>query len=126
MWVNLECFGEVKVRFIRHDRAKRMCWCKQQKVAPAELPARAERGHSSRPDLDIPRWVARQQSPTPFHQAGAIVARCERASSIPRTAREPEAGAFFLPCHALKTQTNEAMSCEAEKDGPPRSPETVF
>jgi len=73
LWVNLECFGKAKARFIRHDRAKRMCWCEQQKVAPAGLAARAERGHSSRPDLDIPRWVARQQSPTPFHQAVAIV-----------------------------------------------------
>src|SRR3990172_638367 len=31
-------------------------------------------GSFSRPDLAIPRWVASQQSPTPFHQTTASIA----------------------------------------------------
>jgi hypothetical protein len=53
-----------------------------KKVALAENSARAG-GYSSRPDLVIPCRVARQQSPTPFHQAKTVYTTLIAKSAVP-------------------------------------------
>ncbi len=37
LWVNLECFGEVKVRFVRHDRKRRPIWWKRSEQLGREV-----------------------------------------------------------------------------------------
>ena len=66
-----------------------------KKGGPDGMKWQGHAGHSSRPDLALPCQVARQQSPTPFHQAKAIInelsdranrgetTRCRRHSFCP-------------------------------------------
>jgi len=67
--------------FLRHGRTRRMM--KMKKGGPVSIRQTGPGGHSSRPCLVIPRWVAPLQSPTPFRQATSIIlqARSVRSKS---------------------------------------------
>ncbi len=84
--------------FVRHSRAKRMVG-KAPKKCDSGGRFRQSPAVSSRPDLGIPGRVARQQSPTLFHQAGAV-------DTIFGLRKSPVNTGFFLPCHSSKTQVS--------------------
>ena len=58
---------ELTPGFLRHRRTKRMTATKKE--GPVLTSQTGPGGHSSRPHLAIPCWVAPLQSPTPFHRA---------------------------------------------------------
>jgi hypothetical protein len=62
---------ELTAGFLRYRRTKRMM--RTKKEGPVSIPETRPSGHSSRPRLVIPRWVAPLQSPTPFRQATSII-----------------------------------------------------
>jgi hypothetical protein len=62
---------QLRVGFLRHRRAKRMM--EMKKEGPVWIRQTGPGGHSSRPRLAIPCWVAPLQSPTPFRQATFII-----------------------------------------------------
>ena len=55
-------------------------WWKKRTL-PTELTRPG--GHPSRPHQTIPCWAARQQSPTPFHQAPSMVVVSETLEHVP-------------------------------------------
>ena len=63
-------------------------------------------GHFSRPDLVIPCWVARQQSPTPFHQAKTVYTTLKTKSAVPNHSFCPA----FLRKRTLKQETRRLRS----------------
>lgn len=62
---------ELTSGFLRHRRTKRMTATKKE--GPVSTSQTGPGGHSSRPRLAIPCWVAPLQSPTPFRQAPIII-----------------------------------------------------
>jgi len=84
---------ELMVGFLRHRRAKRMMGTKKE--GPASILETGPSGHSSRPRLAIPRWVAPLQSPTPFRQATSIILQ---ASGVRSRSRNGKPSCAKLDC----------------------------
>lgn len=76
----------------------------RSKVAAAALGCRSRSGSFTRPDLVIPRRVARQQSPVPFRQARTVYASLGRSSS-----------AFFKHCTDHRTTSQSAFQSDLVK-----------